>query len=91
MSTRNQRKYALQHGAAVERIDELESAMNRVRDLHKPRWDNCLNACCSGRHCKLRTRICEGGCDEWVNEAHDYWPCATARLVYTADEIAELS
>lgn len=74
MSTRNQRKYALNHGAAIDRIDTLESVLNRLQDLHKPQWNNCINACCSGEQCKHRSQVCE----------HDYdeWPCDTAKLIY---------
>lgn len=57
-------------------------ALNPVRELHKPFWDNCINACCSGEQCKHRSRLCAAGCDE-------YWPCPTALLVYSADELAD--
>jgi hypothetical protein len=55
-------------------------ALKPVRELHKPFWENCINACCcSGEQCKHRSRLC-AGCDE-------YWPCATAKLVYAADDL----
>lgn len=72
----------------IAKIAQMSAALTAVRELHKPRWDNCLNACCSGEQCRHRTRSCDGGCDEWVNDNYDYWPCATARLVYSADELA---
>jgi hypothetical protein len=78
------RENAADIGIHRERVEQ-------VRELHKPRWDNCMNGCCSGEQCRHRTRSCAGGCDEWVNDNHDYWPCATARLVYSADELAELT
>ena len=33
MSTRNQRKYALNHQGAIARIEALESTLRRVREL----------------------------------------------------------
>lgn len=55
-------------------------ALKPIRELHKTSWDNCINACCSGADCKHRTRIC-GHC--W-----DQWPCDTAKLIYTTEELA---
>lgn len=55
-------------------------ALKPIRELHKTSWDNCINACCSGADCKHRTQIC-GHC--W-----DQWPCDTAKLIYTTEELA---
>jgi hypothetical protein len=54
-------------------------ALKPLRELHKPRWESCINACCSGEQCKNRSQVCE----------HDYdeWPCDTAKLVYTSAEL----
>jgi hypothetical protein len=71
-------------------ISAAREALQPIRELHKPRWDNCMNACCSGEQCRNRTRLCEGGCDEYVNGEHDFWPCATALLVYSAEELEAL-
>lgn len=61
-------------GYAVEQL----SALQRIRELHHPRWDNCINACCPGALCKHRTQVCD----------HDYeeWPCPTMELL-AADEV----
>lgn len=56
-------------------------ALKPIRELHKPKWDNCINACCSGEQCKHRSRLCA--------ECDDYWPCKTARLVYVAGELED--
>lgn len=50
-----------------------------VQELHKPRWDNCYNACCSGKECPKATLVCD----------HDdeYWPCETAKRVYPSEEL----
>lgn len=50
-----------------------------IRELHKPIWDNCINACCSGEQCRNRYRICA--------ECEVGWPCATAPLIYTNEEL----
>ena len=68
-------------------VDAAREALKPIRELHKPEWSSCLDHCCSGENCKRRTRICAGGCDEWVNDNYDFWPCATARLVYTEEEL----
>jgi hypothetical protein len=51
----------------------LRRQLGAVRRLHQPRWDNCINACCSGEQCKHRTQVCQ----------HDYdeWPCPTIRAI----------
>lgn len=61
-------------------IVAAREAIKPIRELHAPHWSNCINACCSGEQCKHRSRLC-GGCDE-------YWPCATARLVYAEEELS---
>jgi hypothetical protein len=61
-------------------IAAAREALKPIRELHAPHWSNCINACCSGEQCKHRSRLC-GGCDE-------YWPCATARLVYAEEELS---
>ena len=55
-------------------------AVKPIRQLHKPQWNNCINACCSGEQCRHRNQVCE----------HDYdeWPCDTAKLAYTSEEVA---
>lgn len=85
---------ALSHIPTLKGIDfeilalvAVREALAPIRELHSPYWMNCINACCSGEECKHRTRSCEAGCDEYVNDNHDCWPCATARLVYSADEL----
>lgn len=52
-----------------------------IRELHKPsEWFNCINACCSGEECKHRSRYCMT-CD--MAE----WPCETAKLIYSTEEL----
>ncbi len=70
---------------ALELVPELVAELKTtrvqlaaVRELHKPRWLNCINYCCSGEECRNRYRGCI--CDE-------EWPCSTARQVYSADEL----
>lgn len=43
-----------------------------VDEVHVQVWDNCLNACCSGEECRLRTEVCR--------ECGDPWPCEVRRL-----------
>lgn len=62
---------------------EAQDIVDAVRKLHQSQWMNCINACCSGEECINRSRLCSG-CDE-------YWPCVTARLVYTSDELGVMS
>lgn len=62
------------------RVFAAREALKPIRELHQPEWDNCINACCSGKECKNRTRIC-GHC--WGE-----WPCDTAKLIYTTEELA---
>ncbi|ATN88657.1 hypothetical protein SEA_DEMSCULPINBOYZ_62 [Mycobacterium phage Demsculpinboyz] len=50
-----------------------------IRELHRPRWSNCINACCSGEDCRLRDRVCE--------HCEVDWPCDTAKLIYTSEEL----
>ncbi|QFP96590.1 hypothetical protein SEA_SMOOCH_99 [Mycobacterium phage Smooch] len=50
-----------------------------IRELHRPRWSNCINACCSGEDCRLRDRVCE--------HCEVDWPCDTAKLIYTTEEL----
>ena len=69
-------------------IEAAREALKPIRELHKPEWSNCLDHCCSGEDCKRRTRICAAGCDEWANDNYDFWPCATARLVYAEEELS---
>lgn len=45
----------------------------RVHTLHKPYFDNCINACCSGEQCKNRSQLCM--------ECGELWPCAATELV----------
>jgi hypothetical protein len=45
----------------------------RVHTLHKPYFDNCINACCSGEQCKNRSQLCM--------ECGELWPCALAAWV----------
>lgn len=62
-------------------IDAAREALAPIRELHKPsEWWNCINACCSGEECRNRSRYC-GTCDD------SDWPCATARLIYTSEEL----
>jgi hypothetical protein len=51
----------------------LRRQLGAVRRLHQQRWDNCINACCSGEQCKHRSRVCQSD-----DEA---WPCATIRAI----------
>ncbi|AXH68087.1 hypothetical protein SEA_TARGET_68 [Mycobacterium phage Target] len=53
--------------------------MEPIRELHRPRWSNCINACCSGEDCRLRDRVCE--------HCEVDWPCDTAKLIYTTEEL----
>ncbi|AEJ93022.1 hypothetical protein FDI16_gp047 [Mycobacterium phage Shauna1] len=54
-------------------------ALEPIRELHHPRWSNCINACCSGEDCRLRDRVCE--------HCEVDWPCDTAKLIYTSEEL----
>lgn len=56
-----------------------EELLKPIRELHKPSWDNCINACCSGKQCRLRSQICE--------HCYELWPCPTAKLVYSTEEL----
>lgn len=62
----------------VAELKTTRAQLAAVRELHKPRWLNCINYCCSGEECRNRYRGCI--CDE-------EWPCSTARQVYSADEL----
>jgi len=55
-------------------------ALAPIRELHRQEWFNCINACCIGKECRHRSSMCTAGCDE-------SWPCPTAKLVYTDDEL----
>ncbi|UTN91516.1 hypothetical protein SEA_PERIWINKLE_62 [Gordonia phage Periwinkle] len=66
---------------SVQRVAAAREAMNPVRELHHPireKWglggeaDVCA-------HCLLTDRN--------GRRFHDLWPCDTARLVYTTEEI----
>ncbi|SKY30212.1 Uncharacterised protein [Mycobacteroides abscessus subsp. massiliense] len=59
--------------------DAAREMAKSVQELHKPRWDNCYNACCSGKECPKATLVCD----------HDdeYWPCETAKRVYPSEEL----
>ncbi|BBY78911.1 hypothetical protein H7I53_18135 [Mycolicibacterium pulveris] len=61
------------------RTEVAREALKPIRELHKPIWGNCGHMCCSGEECRMRTRVC----------GHDYdeWPCDTAKLVYTTEEL----
>lgn len=61
-------------------VTAAHEALKPIRELHKPAWSNCINACCSGEQCPNRYRAC--GSDD------EEWPCATARLVYSEDELS---
>lgn len=63
----------------VAELKTTRAQLAAVRELHKPSWLNCINYCCSGEECRNRYRGC-WGCDE-------DWPCLTARMVYSADEL----
>lgn len=71
--------FAYVHAPDVEaELKTTRAQLAAVRELHKPRWLNCINYCCSGEECRNRYRGCI--CDE-------EWPCSTARQVYSADEL----
>lgn len=59
--------------------ETARAVLRPIRELHKPRWDNCYNACCSGAECPMSALVCD----------HDdeYWPCATALLIYSGEEL----
>ncbi|AYB70746.1 hypothetical protein SEA_CLARKSON_7 [Mycobacterium phage Clarkson] len=65
---------------AIHRTAEAgaREALKPIRELHRPRWSNCINACCSGEDCRLRDRVCE--------HCEVDWPCDTAKLIYTTEE-----
>jgi hypothetical protein len=50
-----------------------KASLLALLDLHRPQWDNCINACCSGEKCVHRSQVC----------AHDYdpWPCETVLII----------
>lgn len=55
-----------------------------IRELHKPFWHQQY----SGRSTEQVWHVCRG-CDDGPHaEGPPSWPCQTAGLVYTADEIA---
>ncbi len=54
-------------------------ALLPLQKLRRQQWNNCINACCSGFECRLRSSVCPA-CDE-------DWPCATARLIYAEGEL----
>ncbi|AHB29766.1 hypothetical protein GRADUATION_70 [Mycobacterium phage Graduation] len=60
-------------------IVAAREALEPIRELHRPRWSNCINACCSGEDCRLRDRVCE--------HCEVDWPCDTAKLIYTTEEL----
>jgi hypothetical protein len=54
----------------------------RVRELHRPRWYDPYSR--SGQV----WLVCRG-CDEGSHaETPPWWPCSTAEIIYTAEEIA---
>lgn len=59
----------------------MDDLVRRVRELHRPRWHNPYTP--SGQV----WLVCHG-CDEGVRtETPASWPCRTAEIVYTAEEI----
>jgi hypothetical protein len=59
----------------------MDDLVRRVRELHRPRWYNPYSQ--SGQV----WLVCHG-CDEGGHaEAPASWPCRTAEIVYTAEEI----
>ncbi|AIM50483.1 hypothetical protein PBI_ZONIA_54 [Mycobacterium phage Zonia] len=60
-------------------ITAAREALKPIRELHRPRWSNCINACCSGEDCRLRDRVCE--------HCEVDWPCDTAKLIYTTEAV----
>ncbi|AEJ91887.1 hypothetical protein THORA_53 [Mycobacterium phage Thora] len=61
----------------VHMENAAREALKPIRELHRPRWSNCINACCSGEDCRLRERVCE--------HCEVDWPCDTAKLIYTTE------
>ena len=56
------------------RCDELSGLVDQIKELHRPgAWLNCINACCSGEDCQLRSRYCVD-CDQ-------EWPCPTMKMI----------
>lgn len=66
-------------GGVLQMADIAREALKPIRELHQPSWDNCINACCSGKQCRLRSQICE--------HCYELWPCPTAKLVYSTEEL----
>lgn len=68
-----------------ERMDNA-ALLAKVRELHRPVWDTfttLMGTPGALAYCK--------GCDLGVYAASDAsWPCSTAEIVYTADEIEKL-
>lgn len=61
----------------------MDDLVRRVRELHRPRWHNPYDR--SGQV----WLVCHG-CDEGGHaEGPPPWPCRTAGIVYTAEEIAQ--
>ncbi|QOC55828.1 hypothetical protein SEA_JORGENSEN_69 [Mycobacterium phage Jorgensen] len=60
-------------------VESAREVLKPIRELHRPRWSNCINACCSGEDCRLRDRVCE--------HCEVDWPCDTAKLIYTTEEL----
>jgi hypothetical protein len=60
----------------------MDDPITRVRNLHRPRWYDPYSP--SGQ-----VWLTCHGCDEGAHaEAPASWPCSTAEIVYTAEEIA---
>ena len=59
----------------------MDDLIARVRELHRPRWHNPYSR--SGQ-----VWLTCHGCDEGAHaESPPSWPCSTAEIVYTSEEI----
>jgi hypothetical protein len=68
--------------AARQMSDALEERLHRIRELHRPHWRDPLGQ--SGQ-----VWLACHGCDAGdYAEGPALWPCRTAKIVYTAKEIA---
>lgn len=68
-------------GTSLGEVTEqaAREALAPLRELHKSHSLNCINHCCAPDDCEFKSVLCR--------ECDQYWPCATARLIYRKDEL----